>query len=51
MEIMALNDFNRKGTEETDLVSANEAKTKCPQVVIRFYQDRLILQKAVKATH
>ena len=30
-----------RGSDHTDLVSAKEANGKCPQVVIRFYQDRI----------
>ncbi|KAG5325339.1 CBX5 protein, partial [Pseudoatta argentina] len=30
-----------KGTDAVDMVSASEANVKCPQIVIRFYEDRI----------
>ncbi|XP_011695330.1 PREDICTED: chromobox protein homolog 1 [Wasmannia auropunctata] len=34
-----------KGTDSVDMVSAKEANAKCPQIVIRFYEDRITWSK------
>ncbi|XP_018308648.1 uncharacterized protein [Mycetomoellerius zeteki] len=35
-----------KGTDAVDMVSANEANAKCPQIVIRFYEERITWKRA-----
>ncbi|EGI66265.1 Chromobox protein-like protein 5 [Acromyrmex echinatior] len=37
--------YERKGTDAVDMVSASEVNTKCPQIVIQFYEDRITWKK------
>ncbi|XP_018341638.1 PREDICTED: chromobox protein homolog 1-like [Trachymyrmex septentrionalis] len=39
-----------KGTDAVDMVSASEANVKCPQIVIRFYEDRITWKRAKNKT-
>ncbi|KYN15250.1 Chromobox protein like protein 5 [Trachymyrmex cornetzi] len=39
-----------KGTDAVDMVSASEANIKCPQIVIRFYEDRITWKRAKNKT-
>jgi len=40
------NYLRRKGTDAVDMVSASEANAKCPQIVIRFYEERITWKRA-----
>ena len=40
------NCLRRKGTDAVDMVSASEANVKCPQIVIRFYEERITWKRA-----
>ena len=44
------NCLRRKGTDAVDMVSASEANVKCPQIVIRFYEDRITWKRAKNKT-
>ncbi|XP_018052931.1 PREDICTED: putative uncharacterized protein FLJ37770 isoform X2 [Atta colombica] len=39
-----------KGTDAVDMVSASEANVKCPQIVIRFYEDRITWKRTKNKT-
>ncbi|KAG5312567.1 CBX5 protein, partial [Acromyrmex insinuator] len=39
-----------KGTDAVDMVSASETNVKCPQIVIRFYEDRITWKRTKNKT-